>query len=96
MENVLLTIRADELDNVATAVTDLPRGAALRLSLVELPLVDDIPAGHKLALEFIKKGSPIVKWGYEVGSAAEDIQPGEHVHVHNVKDCISSRGEKAS
>jgi altronate hydrolase len=42
-------------------------------------------AGHKIALENIKKGQDIIKYGYPIGHAAEDIQSGEHIHSHNLK-----------
>ena len=32
----------------------------------------------------IPKGQPVVKYGEHIGLAAEDIQVGCHVHVHNV------------
>ena len=45
---------------------------------------DMIPAGHKVALRLIKKNEPIIKYGYTIGIAREDIHPQAHVHTHNV------------
>jgi (2R)-sulfolactate sulfo-lyase subunit alpha len=45
----------------------------------------DIPIGHKIALQNIKKGDTIWKYGQDIGIAKADIDKGEHVHVHNVK-----------
>jgi (2R)-sulfolactate sulfo-lyase subunit alpha len=45
----------------------------------------DIPIGHKVALQAIKKGDTIWKYGQDIGKAVADIGKGEHVHVHNVK-----------
>ena len=45
----------------------------------------DIPIGHKVALQDIKKGDTIWKYGQDIGRAVADIGKGEHVHVHNVK-----------
>jgi altronate hydrolase len=44
----------------------------------------DIPQGHKVAVERISTGAPIVKFGQAIGYATIDINPGEWVHVHNV------------
>jgi len=45
----------------------------------------DIPIGHKVALEDIKAGDTIWKYGQDIGKAVAGIRKGEHVHVHNVK-----------
>ncbi len=45
----------------------------------------DIPIGHKVALDAIKAGDTIWKYGQDIGKAIADIGQGEHVHTHNVK-----------
>lgn len=45
--------------------------------------------GHKIALRDIKKGEDIIKYGYKIGHATEDIKKGEHVHTHNIKTNLS-------
>lgn len=45
--------------------------------------------GHKVALTDIKKGEDIIKYGYPIGHATEDIKKGDHVHTHNVKTNLS-------
>ncbi len=45
----------------------------------------DIPAGHKYALDDIKKGQTVIKYGQIIGRAKCDIKKGEWVHTHNVK-----------
>ena len=42
--------------------------------------------GHKLATATIDEGQPIIKYGEPIGLATSPIQPGDHVHVHNVVD----------
>ncbi len=41
--------------------------------------------GHKYALSDIEKGEKIIKYGFPIGRATEDIKKGEHVHTHNMK-----------
>lgn len=48
--------------------------------------------GHKYAVCNIKKGEDIIKYGYPIGTAKQDIKAGEHVHSHNLKTALS--GEK--
>lgn len=45
--------------------------------------------GHKIALCDIKKGDNVIKYGYPIGHAVEDIKAGEHVHTHNIKTNLS-------
>jgi len=59
------------------------------LDNVEVNLTD----GHKYALCDIKKGENIIKYGFPIGHATEDIAKGEHVHSHNVKTNLSEKLE---
>ena len=45
----------------------------------------DVPIGHKVALQDIKKGDTVWKYGHDIGKAVATIAKGEHVHVHNLK-----------
>ena len=51
----------------------------------------DIESGHKIALKDIPQGSNVIKFGFPIGHATEDIKAGESVHTHNVK---TNLGEK--
>lgn len=51
----------------------------------------DVETGHKVALKDIPKGSNVIKYGFPIGHATEDIKAGESVHTHNVK---TNLGEK--
>ena len=67
----------------------IAKGAKVELSGTTIETLDVIPYGHKMALKPIPKGGTVLKYGLSIGSAMEDIQPGNHVHVHNVE---SNRG----
>ncbi|WP_343082293.1 altronate dehydratase family protein [Ostreiculturibacter nitratireducens] len=47
------------------------------------PLEKPVAGGHKIARAAIAKGASVVKFGQIIGQATVDIQPGDHVHVHN-------------
>ena len=51
----------------------------------------DVETGHKVALTDISKGNNVIKYGFPIGHATEDIGAGEAVHTHNVK---TNLGEK--
>lgn len=45
----------------------------------------DLKTGHKIALRSIEKGEDVIKYGYPIGYATENIKKGESVHSHNMK-----------
>jgi altronate dehydratase small subunit len=80
-------------DNVATAVEEIGPGAELVLEIgggvIRIVVREHIPFGHKFSLAVIHRGDSIVKYGQPIGKATADIEPGRHVHVHNLE---SNRG----
>ena len=79
-------IKINENDNVAVAVSAVIAGDEVTGGLVAS---ENIPAGHKIALTDIPAGSPVIKYGYPIGTAAKDIKKGEWVHTHNLKTALS-------
>lgn len=82
-ENKLIVI--SPLDNVAVALTDLKAGESVSAGDAKVTLLQDIPFGHKAAIKDIKKDENVVKYGYPIGHATEDIKAGAHVHTQNLK-----------
>lgn len=52
---------------------------------IQLVAQQEVPLGHKIALEDIPAGAPVIKYGHDVGEATAEIPKGHHVHVHNIK-----------
>jgi altronate hydrolase len=48
-----------------------------------------IPKGHKIALHAIAAGPDVRKYGWPIGAATQAIEPGDHVHTHNVATKLS-------
>ena len=76
-------------DNVATALEPLAAGQTLVLGGQSITITEATPRGHKIALRPIRRGEEIYKYGSTIGTATCDIEPGSHVHTHNV---ASGRG----
>lgn len=51
------------------------------------------PRGHKIALRNIAKGEPVVKYGFPIGRATQDIAEGEWVHSHNLATALGANEE---
>lgn len=72
-------------DLVAVALRPLEAGSSVELDGKKVVLQDDIPQGHKFALEDIPAGKPVTKYGAEIGVAQAPIPAGSWVHTHNLK-----------
>ncbi len=82
-------------DNVANLIGPGKKGETVECTVEgqaeksTLTLLDDIPSNHKVAPVDVESGSPIMKYGLNIGRASCDIKKGQHVHVHNIE---SNRG----
>lgn len=78
-------IKINENDNVIVAIKELKKGEKTSVDATEVEALEDIPAGHKMAIKDIKKDADVVKYGFRIGTAKEDIKAGQWIHTHNVK-----------
>jgi altronate hydrolase len=77
-------IHLNPLDNVAIARVPLSPGLKLRVDGVPVEVLDAVAAGHKIAVARIQAGEAVYRYGQVIGRAKETIEPGRHVHTHNV------------
>src|SRR5579863_9600419 len=77
-------IHLNPLDNVAIARVPLSAGQKLRIDGVPVEVLDPVPAGHKVAIARIQPSEVVHRYGQVIGRAKELIEPGRHVHTHNV------------
>jgi galactarate dehydratase len=81
-DNSEATIQLNAHDNVAVARRSIqPGGATGRGDLKAMELIG---RGHKVALSTIRTGEEVLKYGQVIGVATQDIEPGRHVHLHNL------------
>lgn len=81
----LPVIRLARDDNVGVVTADVRPGVSVGLDDLSLPVKDAIPFGHKIALVPIEVGETVIKFGVPIGKATSAIEPGQHVHVHNLE-----------
>jgi altronate hydrolase len=75
------TLRLNPQDDVLVARRALPQGTVLGGLIT---LLQDVPAGHKIAAHDIASGAPVRRYGQVIGFASRAISAGEQVHVHNL------------
>jgi len=74
-----LTIRMDARDNVAIVAND--GGLTEGTRLVDGPVLRErVPQGHKVALDDIAAGAPVLRYNVVIGRALRDIPAGSWVH----------------
>jgi LDH2 family malate/lactate/ureidoglycolate dehydrogenase len=83
-------------DNVAAAIAAVESAASVSVVLnssgntvASFASRQSIPFGHKIALNDIASGSPIIRYGYPIGVATTNIKQGDHVHSHNMRSMLS-------
>lgn len=81
----MLLNRISNHDNVAVAIEELAAGETYVVGAVTVIPKVMIPKGHKIALEDIPVGANIVKYGFPIGHAIEEIKMGDWIHSHNIK-----------
>ena len=72
-----LLVKVNEADNVAIAVQEIKAGTQVAEDLVAN---QDIPQAHKIALEKIPKGKPVIRYGVILGYAMNDIEKGDWIN----------------
>lgn len=82
---MMTVFQINEKDNVAVAVSSVAAGETIAAGAASCRASADIPAGHKIALRPIAKGQDVIKYGFPIGTATQDIAAGDWVHTHNVQ-----------
>src|ERR1043166_8673681 len=77
-----LTIRLHPDDDVVIARQQLVSGTTLLDENVTISGL--VPPGHKVATRPIAQGAPVKRYNQIIGFAKRAVQPGEHVHLHNL------------
>ena len=81
-------IKINENDNVIVAIKELAEGEKVTVDGKEYTAAETIPAGHKMAICDIPQGGDVIKYGFRIGNAKENIKAGQWVHVHNIKTAL--------
>ncbi len=82
---MLSAIRLFPTHNVLVLTRSFEAGETIELGDIRRTLQTPIGLGHKIAACAISTGEKILKYGAPIGSATAPIQPGEHIHLHNMK-----------
>lgn len=79
-----VAIRLHHDDNLVIAKIPLQPGAILEFGASRIRLNQFVPSGHKIAVDVVRKGAPVRRYGQVIGFATQDIALGDHIHTHNL------------
>lgn len=80
--NINPVIKLNPKDDVVIARQSV--AANTWLEEEQIMVLNEIPAGHKIALRALNTGDAVKRYGQIIGFATRPIKPGEHVHMHNL------------
>lgn len=82
-------IKINPIDSVIVCLRPFTKGEKIIVDGHEIEIQQDTPAGHKILLQDTKAGTDILKYGYPIGHAKEDMQQGQWVNEHNLQTNLS-------
>ncbi|MCE7796763.1 altronate dehydratase family protein [Sphingobium sufflavum] len=85
MQTAAPLLRVHESDTVAVALHPLDAGT----QALGVTLAQPVPQGHKVALAAHAREDVVLKYGQPIGRATQAIEPGEHVHSHNLATALA-------
>ena len=66
-------IKINQEDNVAVALRPIAKGETLDIAGTPVTTLEEIPQGHKVAIKPIAQGGNVIKYGFRIGIAKEDL-----------------------
>lgn len=83
---MIYAVKIHENDTVAVMPEKVSAGEAVGVTGTNevIKVLDDIPAGHKIALVEHAGGDWVIKYGIRIGKTSQPIKTGQHVHSQNL------------
>jgi altronate hydrolase len=82
-------IKINPADSVVVCLRPFTKGETIEVDGKTITLLQDTPAGHKVLIADASQGTNIIKYGYPIGHAREDLKAGQWVNENNLKTNLS-------
>lgn len=82
-------IKINPADSVVVCLSPIKKGETITVGDKQITLLQDTPAGHKVLIKDAKQGDNIIKYGYPIGHAMQDMEAGQWVNENNLKTNLS-------
>ena len=82
-------LKINPADSVVVCLAPKKKGDIIEIDGKQIIILQDTPAGHKVLIKDVKEGENIIKYGYPIGHARQDLKTGEWVNENNLKTNLS-------
>ena len=82
-------LKINPADSVVVCLQPKKKGDVIEVDGKNITLSEDTPAGHKVLIRDVKEGENIIKYGYPIGHARQDLKAGDWVNENNLKTNLS-------
>ena len=87
--NQVTFLKINPADSVVVCLQPKRQGDIIEVDGLSITINQDTPAGHKVLIKDAPKGTNIIKYGYPIGHASEDLKAGDWVNENNLKTNLS-------
>ena len=84
-------IKINPADTVVVCLRQMSKGEIIDIDNKQVTLLQDTPMGHKVLISDTPAGTDIIKYGYPIGHAREDLKAGQWVNENNLKTNLSGK-----
>ena len=78
-------LKINPADSVVVCLQPKTKGEIIEVDGMSITINQDTPAGHKVLIKDVKQGENIIKYGYPIGHARQDLKAGDWVNENNLK-----------
>ena len=82
-------IKINKADTVVVCLKNYQKGETINVDGQNINVLQDTPAGHKILIKDTPEGTNIIKYGYPIGHAKENLVAGQWVNENNLKTNLS-------
>lgn len=82
-------IKINPADSVVVCLKNYTAGEEINVDNKTITVLQDTPAGHKILITDTAAGENIIKYGYPIGHARENLKAGQWVNENNLKTNLS-------
>jgi len=84
-------LKINPADTVVVCLRAFKAGETIVVDGQTVEVLQDTPVGHKILIKDTPQGTDIIKYGYPIGHAKEDLKTGSWVNENNLKTNLSGK-----
>lgn len=89
MEKEASFIKINQADTVVVCLRNYAKDEEFSVDGKTIKVLQDVPVGHKILIVDTSAGENVIKYGYPIGHAVEDLKAGQWVNDNNLKTNLS-------